>query len=495
MRAFNPRPDLNIQSFIFFILVYICISFEPCPGGRCKRLRTFTAVRLLWTCLSFLCTGTLVAQPSVAVWKVLVDDRCAFPDFRLFRVAHPDLLKPLDNPEIAARVPAPDALEQAFAPWETLRALEQEAMEAHRENGMRRWQFITALDDLYGPDIRALLRKEGLPESFGFLPLLLTGYDPSFVGDGDRAGLWAQAYIDARAAGLRVDADVDERMLPDRATRAAVSQIKQLRALFPGEDHRVAVAFVKGVPYAQRWSGTPGADPALDAWIALFRVAVRMQYNLEHPSVRFAWMEFQASWKAVPCGAGFVRRPALEALLGMDRRNQRSFFPWWVGEGLDCGMLTSYPTRLPALFADRWATSWDTLAGWKPPAAPLASAVPVPLHTVRKGDVLGTIARKYGVSVAELKRWNGLRSDRIDVGDRLRVGPPRTASAPAAAPAPVASAAPAGGRVHTVKPGETVYGIARQYPGVSPEALLKLNGLTGTIFPGQKLRIPDPPRP
>jgi hypothetical protein len=40
-----------------------------------------------------------------------------------------------------------------------------------------------------------------------------------------------------------------------------------------------------------------------------------------------------------------------------------------------------------------------------------------------------------------------------------------------------------------------VYGIARLYPGVAPEALLKLNGLTGTIFPGQKLRIPDPPRP
>jgi membrane-bound lytic murein transglycosylase D len=468
-------------------------SFERETRAGCSRLRTFTPVtRLLLICLSFLCAGPLSAQPNVHMWKVLVDDRCAFPDFRLFRVAHPELLKPIGEPAFAARVPAPDALEQSFAPWERLRNYEQEAMEAHRENGMRRWQFITALDDLYGPDIRAVLRKEGLPESFGFLPLLLTGYDPSFVGEGDRAGLWAQSYIDARAAGLRVDADVDERMLPDRATRAAVSQIKQLRALFPGADHRVAVAFVKGVPYAQRWTGEPGADPALDAWIALFRVAVRMQYNLEHTSVRFAWMEFQATWKSIPCDAGSIRRPALEALLGMDRRNQRTFFPWWTGEGLDCQLLTSYPTRIPALFADRWATSWDTLVAWKPPAAPVASTVPAPMHTVRKGDMLGTIARKYGVSVAELKRWNGLRSDRLDVGDRLQVGPPRPqAPKPAAAPSSPAS----GARVHTVKPGETVYGIARLYPGVAPEALLKLNGLTGTIFPGQKLRIPDPPRP
>jgi LysM repeat protein len=48
--------------------------------------------------------------------------------------------------------------------------------------------------------------------------------------------------------------------------------------------------------------------------------------------------------------------------------------------------------------------------------------------------------------------------------------------------------------LHVVKPGETVYGIARLYPGVTPEALLQLNGLTGTIFPGQKLRIPSSPR-
>ena len=450
---------------------------------------------VLWAVCSVL-AGAAWAQPDVDQWKVLVDDRCAFPDFRLFRIAYPQLLRPLAEPEIADRMPAPDALEQAFAPWESLRSFEQAAMEAHRERGMQRWQWITALDDLYGPDIRALLRKEGLPESFGFLPLLLTGYDPSFVGQGERAGLWAQSYIDARAAGLRVDTDVDERMVPERATRAAIAQLKNLRSLFPGEDHRVAVAYVKGVPYARSWSGLPGADPTLDAWIALYRVAVRMQYNLAHPSVRFAWMEFLAEWQAIPCGTGTVRREALEAVLGMDRRNQRTFFPWWVGESLDCAMLTSYPTRLPDLFSQRWAVSWDSLTAWAPRALPTPSARPVPMHTVRKGDVLSTIARKYGVTVSELKRWNGLRSDRIDIGDRLKVGPPRL-DAPTAKPAAPAAGPvnrPGSGSLHVVKPGETVYGIARLYPGVTPEALLQLNGLTGTIFPGQKLRIPSSPR-
>ncbi|MGA1374788.1 MAG: LysM peptidoglycan-binding domain-containing protein, partial [Flavobacteriales bacterium] len=202
-----------------------------------------------------------------------------------------------------------------------------------------------------------------------------------------------------------------------------------------------------------------------------------------------------ADWQAVPCGDGAVRRDALDAVLGMDRRSQRTFFPWWVGESLDCALLTAYPTRLPELFSRRWSVSWDSLATWAPRALPAPSVRPVPVHTVRKGDVLSTIARKYGVTVAELKRWNGLRSDRIDIGDRLKVGPPQPTSAiPPSTPSP-RPAEPAGSSgIHVVKPGETIYGIARLYPGVTPDALLQLNGLTGTIFPGQKLRIPPSPR-
>jgi len=46
-------------------------------------------------------------------------------------------------------------------------------------------------------------------------------------------------------------------------------------------------------------------------------------------------------------------------------------------------------------------------------------------YTVRSGDSLWTIARRYGVSVADLTRWNGLRErDVIRVGQRLAVAPP-----------------------------------------------------------------------
>ena len=42
-------------------------------------------------------------------------------------------------------------------------------------------------------------------------------------------------------------------------------------------------------------------------------------------------------------------------------------------------------------------------------------------HTVAKGDTLNSIAKKYGVTVANLKAWNGLKSDAISIGKKLSV--------------------------------------------------------------------------
>lgn len=42
-------------------------------------------------------------------------------------------------------------------------------------------------------------------------------------------------------------------------------------------------------------------------------------------------------------------------------------------------------------------------------------------HRVKSGDVLGKIANKYGVTVTNLKRWNSLRSNTIQIGQRLTI--------------------------------------------------------------------------
>ena len=45
----------------------------------------------------------------------------------------------------------------------------------------------------------------------------------------------------------------------------------------------------------------------------------------------------------------------------------------------------------------------------------------VTYHRIRNGETLSTIARKYGVTVNQIKSWNGLRSTRINAGKRLKI--------------------------------------------------------------------------
>lgn len=101
-------------------------------------------------------------------------------------------------------------------------------------------------------------------------------------------------------------------------------------------------------------------------------------------------------------------------------------------------------------------------------------------YTVRSGDTLSGIAARYGTTWQHLQQLNGLADpNRIYVGQVLKV----TGSAPASAPAPAA-------RTYTVRPGDTLSGIAAKY-GTTWQHLQQINGIKNAnlIFAGQVLRI------
>lgn len=122
------------------------------------------------------------------------------------------------------------------------------------------------------------------------------------------------------------------------------------------------------------------------------------------------------------------------------------------------------------------------------------------VYTVAKGDTLSHVARRYGVSVATLKRVNNLSGDTIFVGQRLRVpapddeapraGPARSAPS-ARAPEPVLPRnLPEDMQTHVVQSGETLSGIARRY-GMDPNALAVLNNIDNprNLSAGQSLLV------
>ena len=86
------------------------------------------------------------------------------------------------------------------------------------------------------------------------------------------------------------------------------------------------------------------------------------------------------------------------------------------------------------------------------------------VHIVKRKETLYSIAKSYGVSVEELKRWNNLTSNDLDIGQQLTVLPPATPILASEDPSPeLEPVLPPVSYVHRVQPGESIFSIARKY--------------------------------
>jgi len=135
--------------------------------------------------------------------------------------------------------------------------------------------------------------------------------------------------------------------------------------------------------------------------------------------------------------------------------------------------------RCPQDIPSRVATPVGRVTVPSQPAERDASAGPVDRPTryvVRTGDTLFSLARRFGVTVADIQRASGLTGDSIRAGMELTI------------PAP---AAPEGLTMHTVRAGETLFSLAEKY-GTPVATIQRINGLPGTtITPGQVLFLPE----
>lgn len=176
-----------------------------------------------------------------------------------------------------------------------------------------------------------------------------------------------------------------------------------------------------------------------------------------------------------------------------------------AGESLSV-IAARHGTTVPALVrANRLRDPDRIIAGTvlrmraRPATRPAGPVRRTRFHVVRSGETLSEIAARYGVAVRTVARANGIRNPALIIaGRRLRVP---NARAPQRRPAPTRRAAPRpaprraapapGGRTYTVRPGDTLSGIAARHR-VAVRALSRLNGITdpNRIYVGTVLRIP-----
>ena len=119
-------------------------------------------------------------------------------------------------------------------------------------------------------------------------------------------------------------------------------------------------------------------------------------------------------------------------------------------------------------------------------------------HVVASGENIYTIANRYVVTPKDIRKWNGLGSNRVAKGRRLRLhvdnggvafASAKTKKTEKTGTVPVHASGKS--LTYKVQSGDSLYSIAKKYPGVSTDDLQRANGLTSVdIRPGQVLKIP-----
>jgi LysM repeat protein len=128
------------------------------------------------------------------------------------------------------------------------------------------------------------------------------------------------------------------------------------------------------------------------------------------------------------------------------------------------------------------------------PETPPAPVVPAGAteYTIVKGDILENIAKNFHVSVKAITDVNpGIEPKKLKIGQKIHIPAPATPAAPTAvSAAPVESATARSEQTYTVKSGDNLTKIAKQF-GTTQKAISAVNNLkTTSIKVGQKLKIP-----
>lgn len=392
--------------------------------------------------------------------------------------------------------------------------------------------LLGKIADYYGEYYpQAAIASLGGPRNTWILAFLASGLKENF-GDMQPegpAGLWGLHPQRARVYGLRVEEDYDERFLPERATQILLFLARDVGTrpdllvtallLGPAAASSLQDSITDSV---RRFQIGEAYDVYVALLVAMEKVSETLTVSL-NPALKRPW--FSKNYSEGPLCLESISRHLGLSPEAVYYHNAH----WRVG----CLQPAVYKVlRLPPDKSDELVQNLnlikahsdslrrlcDTLSGHTEPLLWKSYVKTTEVrryHTVRKGETLSTIARRYGLSREDLRRLNRLRSDKIAVGQKLLVRTTRTSEvvrpssdlqvrlkgyteSSASKDGPGTARRDSTGtqlkahtaRWHTVRAGDTLGSIARRY-GVSLNSLKKANGLsTDVIRVGQRLRIP-----
>jgi membrane-bound lytic murein transglycosylase D len=297
----------------------------------------------------------------------------------------------------------------------------------------------------YFPIFEAGLDRYDLPLELRALPMIESALNPLATSPAGAKGLWQFMYATGKLQGLEIGSYVDERSDPVKSTDAACRYLKRLYEMFgnwelalaaynagPGNvskairasggknnywevrpylprETRMYVPNFIAANYALAYGGLHGIKPDLPPATFFDVDTVNVTATLD---LNVAAAEFSVDTTLIKVLNPMYKLQIIPAPkdgkmypLVLPRAAVASF-----QECADSAYAATNKTRVRAEAPEIQTTTVSSAPASSPKR-----------HTVRSGETLSAIARKYGVRVSDIQKWNGLRGTTIQIGQRLIV--------------------------------------------------------------------------
>ena len=364
-------------------------------------------------------------------------------------------------------------------------------IENYLEVNVKLIERMLVLQELYFPLFEQTLDKYGLPMELKYLSIVESALNPKAKSSSGATGLWQFMYLTGKQYDLRVTSYMDERQDPYKSTEAACKYFVKLYEMF-GDWNLVLAAYNGGPGYLQRKINSVGTYSFWDLYPHLRRET--RNYIPTFIAVNYV-MNFYDNHNILPAKNSVnvlsvdtlnikkqVDVATLSKILCVNKETINYLNPAYKNDIFPKNAILILPDFAVVDFLDNAEANYFFIEAVDNKEILINEERIV--YKVERGDYLGKIAINYGVQVFELKKWNNLRSTKLNIGQELVLyvkedldNNKKNVSESK--------------NEYVVQKGDTLWEIAKKNNGVSIWKIKSLNNLeTDKLIPGTKILLP-----
>lgn len=318
------------------------------------------------------------------------------------------------------------------------------------KNRKRAFERLMGVSQFYFPLFEESLAAQNIPLEIKYLSVVESALNPRAVSRVGATGLWQFMYQTGKQYGLKVDTYEDERSDPLKASKAATQYMKNMYAIFGDWDlvlasyntgpGNVAKAIRRSGGKQNYWNIRPYLHKETQGYLPAFLATMYIfEYHKEHgiKPDRAVANHFATDTLMIKNAMTFKQISDLldvpvAELQFLNPSYKRDEIPYITGENhylrLPVNKVAVFTSNEDKIYAfvqyesNKRERPYERLASRNINESDNDGTISrIKYHKVRRGDSLSEISDKYGITMAELKKWNHLRSNKAPMGRRLKI--------------------------------------------------------------------------